>query len=388
MLMTSQTTVQSQPFAANNPRLLIVDDERINLELFNRIFEYDYDLHLASTGEEALEALRLQAYDAVLLDIMLPGMNGFEVLRHIRADAATADLPVIMISARSNESDMLHGLRLGANDYIPKPFSVEIARARVRTQIELKQMNDRHKQLIDELRTAQRMQERFYRIVSHDLKGPLTNIRMAQSILRDILEDDPTINEILDSVDVTVQDMQEMIRLYLDAASLQAGKLQTHLVSLDVRDELHAAAERLAFVAEKKGVRIEIAPLDHPQIVIADARLLGQVLGNLISNALKFSPDGGVVRLWTEGDAASIVLCVSDQGPGIPDSERQYLFQMFRQLSTRAEGGSDNGHGLGLWIVRQLVEMMNGQVAHRHHPEGGSVFMVALPCAHSSPARR
>ncbi len=377
MLMTTLHPLQVVSAPVIAPRLLVVDDERINQELLKRIFEYEYAIDLASTGEDALAALASTPYDAVLLDVMLPGINGYDVLREIRADALTADLPVVMISARANESDMLAGLRLGANDYIQKPFSVEIARARVRTQVEFKQMNDRRKLMIDELQAAQRVQENFYRIVSHDLKGPLTNIRMAQSILREILGDDPRVNDILDSVDVTVQDMQEMILLFLDVAALQTGKLQTNIVAVHVGDELRSAAERLAFVAEKKGVRIDVAPSNES--ALADPRLLGQILGNLVSNALKFSPEDSSISLWAENDGAFIVLCVSDQGPGIPEADRPYLFQMFRQLSTRPDTNSDAGHGLGLWIVCQLVELMGGEVTHRNAPSGGSVFMVALP---------
>ena len=265
---------------------------------------------------------------------------------------------------------------MGANDYIPKPFNADITRARVRTHVELKRSNDRRKSMIDELQNAQRMQESFYRIVSHDLKGPLTNIRMAQSILRELTEDNPSVSEILDNVDVTVQDMQEMIRMFLDVSALQSGKLQTYITTVNAHSEFIAATERLMYVAERKNVTLEVEPTNL--CVAADARLLGQILTNLVSNALKFSPEGATVRMWTEIERDYVVLCVSDQGPGVPLAEQPFLFQMFRQLSTRGEG-MDAGHGLGLWIVSQLGELMHGYVGYRPAPTGGSIFEISLP---------
>lgn len=345
--MTAQLPTDFAEPVDETPRLLVVDDEDINRELFKRIFSRDYQVTSVPTGEHALDALYEQQFDAVLLDVMLPGMSGFDVLRMIRERDETADLPVIMVSSRSQENDVVFALRLGANDYIGKPFSVEIARARVKTHVELKRMSDRRKQMIAELQEMREVQESFFRIVSHDLKGPLTNIRLGHSILRDTLSDQPDTLSLLDNLEMTVQDMQEMIRLFLDVSALQSGKLGVQYEPVSARDVLIHAAERMRFVAEKKGIKIAV--LGAAGYAHADPRLLGQAVQNLLTNALKFSPAGSTVQLWGEVEEDAVVLHVLDEGPGIPPAERAHLFEMFRQLSTRSTQG-ENGHGLGLWI--------------------------------------
>ncbi len=374
--MTAQLPTDFAEPVDETPRLLVVDDEDINRELFKRIFSRDYQVTSVPTGEHALDALYEQQFDAVLLDVMLPGMSGFDVLRMIRERDETADLPVIMVSSRSQENDVVFALRLGANDYIGKPFSVEIARARVKTHVELKRMSDRRKQMIAELQEMREVQESFFRIVSHDLKGPLTNIRLGHSILRDTLSDQPDTLSLLDNLEMTVQDMQEMIRLFLDVSALQSGKLGVQYEPVSARDVLIHAAERMRFVAEKKGIKIAV--LGAAGYAHADPRLLGQAVQNLLTNALKFSPAGSTVQLWGEVEEDAVVLHVLDEGPGIPPAERAHLFEMFRQLSTRSTQG-ENGHGLGLWIVRQLTELMGGRVTYTPLQEGGSMFNLILP---------
>jgi len=374
--MTAQLPVDLNYPVDEPPRLLVVDDEDINRELFKRIFARDYQVTLVPTGEHALDALYEGQFDAVLLDVMLPGMSGFDVLRMIRERDETADLPVIMVSSRSQENDVVFALRLGANDYIGKPFSIEVARARVKTHVELKRSSDRRKQLIAELQELRDVQDSFFRIVSHDLKGPLTNIRLGHSILRDTLSEHPDTLSLLDNLEMTVQDMQEMIRLFLDVSALQSGKLSVQYEPVSARDVLVNAAERMRFIAEKKNIAIDV--VGAAGFAHADPRLLGQAVQNLLTNALKFSPPGSRVQLWGEIEDDTVVLHVLDEGPGIPAAERSHLFEMFRQLSTRSTQG-ENGHGLGLWIVRQLTELMGGRVAYTPIQQGGSMFSLFLP---------
>ncbi|MDX2161932.1 MAG: response regulator [bacterium] len=376
MLMTAPSFISGSSVDEALPRLLVVDDEEINRELFRRIFHTEYHLTMAATGEEALHDLATDSFDGVLLDVMLPGMSGFDVLREVREQPGYVDLPIIMISARSQEADIVHALRIGANDYIPKPFSIEVARARVRTHIDLKRLNDKRKRMIAELEIVRDMQQAFYRIVSHDLKGPLTNMRLAHSILRDLFHDRADAQDILDHVDLTVQDMQEMIRTFLDIAALQNGRLEMQRECVSVSETLAGMAERVKYVAEKK----EIA-LHHDLTsgcVNADPRLLAQVLHNLLNNALKFTPLGGAVRLTALVDAGWVRFEVEDSGPGVAPHDQPGLFEMFGR-STPGTGDVELGHGLGLWIARQLVETMGGTIGYAPADVGGSIFWFTLP---------
>ncbi len=357
-------------------RVLVVDDDPGSRALIESILERDYDVAAVSSGAAALEMLHAQPMDAVLLDIMMPGMTGMDLLRSIRADQLLADLPVILISGRNESESIVAGLQSGASDYISKPFNVPILHARVKTQLALKQLNDAYKTKIEQLHQTQEMQERFIRIVAHDLKGPLTNLRMAQYLLRELVGDSEQVRAILDSTDATLNDMQELIRTFLDASEYRPGKMMPHPEDFNAAELVSKVIEQNAFAAEKKAIRVLFDP--EPLSVQADLRYFSQITGNLLGNAIKYSPANTTVTLTLETDGHVFRLAVADQGPGIAPEERDRLFQMFGRLSSKPTGG-ESSTGLGLWIVKILVEAQGGTVELECPPEGGSIFSVYLP---------
>jgi two-component system sensor histidine kinase/response regulator len=367
---------QTQTLNNAPSKLLVVDDDSVNRVLLKRIFEAEHTVVGASNGTAALELLEREKFDLVLLDLMMPGMNGYQVLERIRQNPALADLPVIIISAKSDNSDVVRGLEMGAHDFIAKPIHIDMARARVQTQLALKRLSDEHKQTIQELRIAQQMQDNFYRIVSHDLKGPLTNLRMAHFLLRDIVGSDEQLNTILDNVELSLNEMHDMIRVFLDVMMLQPGMLQVEIDCLRADEILQNVAGQYRLTAEHKTIHLQVEPTDVR--LFADQRLLNQMISNLVSNAIKFSPQNTLVTLWAEADGPQVHLYVSDQGPGIPLEERGRLFEMFSRLSPRPTG-AETSTGLGLWIVKQLVEAQNGHVGVEFPADGGSVFWIELP---------
>lgn len=367
---------QSQALNNTIPKLLVVDDDAVNRGLLQRIFENDYATVTTSNGAEALQLLEQEVFDLVLLDLMMPGIDGFEVLNRIRKNPALDDLPVIIISAKSDNSDVVHGLQLGAHDYIAKPIHIDIVRARVKTQLVLKRLSDEHKRTIEELRLARQMQDNFYQIVSHDLKGPLTNLRMAHFLLRDITGGDEQVDLILDNVELSLDEMHDMIRVFLDVMMMQPGRIQVDIDCLGVGEVLDNVVNQYRLTAEGKRIHLNLEPSDL--FVMGDNRLIHQMIGNLVSNALKFSPPDTTVTLWAERDGGWLRLYVADQGPGIPAGEGDKLFKMFSRLSTRPTG-SESSSGLGLWIVKQLTEAQKGCVGFESPPDGGSIFWVELP---------
>jgi len=357
-------------------RILVVDDDPANRKLLRRIFGEDYEVIAVEGGRQALELLDREPFHLVLLDVMMPVMTGFDVLAILRERTQLEDLPVIMISARADDADVVEGFRLGARDYITKPINVDVARARVQTQIALKLLADEHKRTIDQLRLTQAMQDNFYLIVSHDLKGPLTNLRMAQFVLRDLIGEQAEALSILDNVDLMIDEMNDMIRVFLDALAARPGQISTEIGTIAVADVLQNVSEQYALTAASKAISLNVAPTD--QKVRADARLLSQILGNLISNAIKYSPAGSEARVYVERSGTSARIAVADEGPGVPVEERGNLFQMFSKLSPRPTG-SETSTGLGLWVVRQLAEAQGGCVGVDFPDRGGSVFWVELP---------
>lgn len=376
MLARQRSLVKQVRPPTERARLLIVDDDEGNSTLLNHLLHKDYDTVVVNNGKLALDRIATQTFDLVLLDIMMPVMNGLDVLRHLRADEDTADLPIILLSARADDRDIVQGLREGANDYITKPLSLDIVRARVQTHLKFKQLADAHKQTIHDLQIAQEMQEHFFRIVSHDLKGPLTNLRMATFLLREMTSDQPSVQEVMENVDTSLNEMQEMIRTFLDVAALQPGRLEMNAECFTTREALRRVLEQYKLAAMDKNVHVHIEPSEAT--IYADLRLYVQVLSNLVSNAIKYTPPGTNVHIWMEGDERWTRICVADQGAGIPENERDRLFQMFSKLSTRPTGG-ESSSGLGLWIVKMLTEAMGGAVGVECPADGGSIFYVDMP---------
>lgn len=358
------------------PRLLVVDDDPNVHLLLRRLFSSSFALTFAENGLSALELLEKDPFDLVLLDVHLPDLSGFDVLRRARSAALTEDLPIVLISSLNENAAVVQGLQLGANDYITKPLDAEVVRARVNTQLALKRSTDERKQTIAELKLTQEIQENFTRIITHDLKGPLTNIRMAQFVLRDMLHDNPEAKSVLDNMDMTLTGMTEMLRVFLDAMETQ--QFEPQIEPVELCDLMTEVVNQHSISAERKRITLTLESCDFR--VRADSRLLRQVLSNLVSNAIKFSRLDTHTRLWAEACGMMIRLCVADGGPGIPADERDLLFSMFGKLSTRPTGG-ENSTGLGLWIVKQLTALQQGRVGVDQLPEGGSLFWVELPAA-------
>ncbi len=364
----------------SSPRVLVADDEPVNRVLLGRVLMRTCQVTEAADGTQALNLLENEPFDLALLDIMMPGLTGLEVLEHMRASPRMADVPVILISALSDTRDVVRGLKLGANDYIGKPFDIDVVSARVDTHIKLKRMMDIQKQAVAQLEAVQQMKDRLFRIASHDLKSPLANVRMAEALLRGFVNDDPTALDILDTLNSTVRHMNGVIEEFLDVAAFQSAGIDIHLEPVPVRETIMNVLAQYSMAAEKKDIALEVG--DLPGVALVDPARLAQVLTNLLSNALKYSPAHTTVTIWSQDHNQRVSIFIADQGPGIPVDERARLFTEFGKLSNRPTGG-ESSTGLGLWIVKHIVNLQNGSVGVECPPEGGSIFWVEFPAAAS-----
>lgn len=365
------------PVDTKHHHLLVVDDDRINRELLMHLFERDYEVSTASSGQEALDMLKENDdIDLVMLDIMMPHMSGLDVLNEIRESVKTKDLPVILISAMANTRDVVNGLRLGANDYITKPVDVSVVIARVKTQLMVKRLLDERQETIIELQKAETLRSQLFRIASHDLKTPLSNIRMAEHLLRKMIPEQPDTTQTLDSIKLTVESMGDIISNFLDMVELQTGRMDIKLKPIELKDVVYNVLTQYEIAADKKKIKLKMG--DVTGWVTADAARLVQVISNLVSNAIKYSPTDTVITVETEMKQGLGYIYVRDQGPGIPESEQDDLFTEFGKLSTRPTGG-ESSTGLGLWIVKHLSNAQNGNVGVTFPETGGSNFWISLP---------
>lgn len=362
---------------ANTPCVLIVDDEASNIAILDRLFRDTYRTVTCTSGQAALDLLASETFDLVLLDIMMPLMSGLDVVKAMRAEPRTAELPVILISARMDENDIVEGLTIGANDYITKPFRLAELRARVRTQLTLKRLQDERRETISELREAHDMKDRFLRIASHDLKGPLSNLRLVHYLIRQQVTEESRLFELVSTADSNLTTMQNVINEFLDLAALQSGKIDLRLDTISLNAVVADLVQQYRLNALKKDITIKTS---IEGMVHADKGRLTQALGNLVSNALKYSPKDSTVTICTELHEDRIRVTISDQGPGVPPDEHDRLFTQFGKLSARPTDG-ESSTGLGLWIAKHLTELQGGKIGVDTRESGGSIFWIEMPAA-------
>ncbi|HEX2622286.1 MAG TPA: response regulator, partial [Phototrophicaceae bacterium] len=213
----------------HSPLILAVDDEPANLALLERALCPNYRVIGVSNGYRALELLALAPFDLVLLDIMMADMDGIQTLERIRSNPETADLPVIIISALVDTCSLTRALEKGANDYLTKPIDIEVTRARVQTQTRLKFLEDERKRAFQRLEETQQLKDSFLRIASHDLKGPIHNIRMVASLMQRSASKIPDGMVLLEALETSTSVMETMIEDFIDLAVLQTGELNLKL---------------------------------------------------------------------------------------------------------------------------------------------------------------
>ncbi|NJO83537.1 MAG: hybrid sensor histidine kinase/response regulator [Blastochloris sp.] len=358
------------------PHILVVNHEDIVLVALRAILEPEYRVSAAKDLHEALDLLDRCQFDMAIVDDMMPHIDGLAVLRAVRQHPQLAHLPVSIYTTRSPWAISENGMALGADDYIIAPFNPTLVKMCVRKLVERKRLADENARLAAQLHEAQQAQVHITRIMAHELKGPLTNLRMAQFLLRDIIHDDGQVQIILDNIDLTLDGMSRVISTFLEFEELRASAVT--LKPTPVQPVIEQAAELHVGSAMQKMIRIHVLPTDG--VVQADPYLLAQVMSNLVSNAVKYGPHGSMITVGAEASDHTCTLFVADQGAGVPVNERHKLFQMFGRLSTRPTG-SESSTGLGLWIVKQLIEVQRGSVGAHFPDDGGSIFRVTLPAA-------
>jgi two-component system sensor histidine kinase/response regulator len=357
--------------------VLVVDDLPRNVQLVGSILtRKGYEVLFATSGEAALERLNARLPDLVLLDLMMPGMDGLEVCRRIKKDPRTLHLPVIFLTA-ANESDLAaKALTEGAVDFISKPFNTAELLARVRTHVDLKRTRDELERIISQ-------KNELMSAVAHDLKNPISSVRFSAFMLRDegLKAPDPRaelVDTILDSCDGLLKFIQD--RLERDAAESKLSQLQ--LEAVDVEEIIGQIIRQNLATAHAKQQSLTCAnDLTGLPPVRADFHALGQVLGNLVSNAIKFSLPGTSVRIEAaleQGTMDRMRITVHDQGPGLTVADCKDLFKPYQRLSARPTGG-ESSTGLGLSIAHDMITEMGGTIDFHSEVGRGASFWITLP---------
>ena len=362
-------------------KILVVDDDRLNRRILSRILLPEgFEAIEADSGENALELYAQKNPDLVLLDVMLPGMDGFAVCRELRTRYGAGAAPVIFITAKAGSDDVVEGLAAGGVDYLPKPIRAKEALARIHTHLQIRQLLAEQRLLVEQLSNANTAKNRFLGMAAHDLRNPLAAIRGLAELLRDGVVGTLTHDQLdlLETIHTASKQMLVLVNELLDVATIEAGELKIYPDTVDPLDLVEKAVYVANIEATTKKTKIAIVPHERPQPHVFDPNKIRQVVDNLLSNAVKYSPPGSTVQVEVESVAGSIVFAVRDQGPGIPESEPGKLFKDFGRPSVQPTGG-EKSTGLGLAICRKIVEAHRGTITAENQPERGCVFRFTLP---------
>jgi signal transduction histidine kinase len=366
---------------------LLVDDLEENLLSLEALLRRD-DLTLlkARSGDEALELLLRHDVALALVDVQMPGLDGFELAELMRGNERTRRIPIIFLTAgNADRQRRFRGYETGAVDFIYKPIEPDILRSKAEVFFELYRQRQQLAEQRDELeaqaealREADRRKDEFLATLSHELRNPLAPLRHGLDILHRA-PNGVRADEIRQMMDRQLAHLVRLIDDLLDVSRISQGKIELRKERIQVADIISAAVEisRPAVDAAGHALRIDL-PKD-PVWLEADHTRLSQVIGNLLNNAVKYTPEGGLIRLSARADGDDVVIGVTDNGIGIPRDMLSAVFQLFAQVDQhldRARGGL----GIGLALVRQLVLLHGGTVeAESAGLNRGSTFTIRIP---------
>ncbi len=389
------------------PSILIIDDVASNIQLLATALADFCEIRFALSGPEGLALVRQAPPDLILLDVMMPEMDGYEVCDLLKHAPETREIPVIFVTAKNDAESETLALNGGAVDFITKPVNIAVARARVQTQLAfqaqkhaLQRLNDELEQRVEErtlalkeaLRQAQVAQEaksNFLANMGHEVRTPLNAI-MGMSYILEKKIAAPELKLPITRVRQAGQQLLSLMNNIIDISALETKKAELDATTFDLLALLGTVEQSFQEEAEHKGL-ILVREIDHalPQRLHGDAHRFRQIIRNLLSNAVKFSHEGCItIRLKQQSctrQEVQLRLEIEDSGPGIRSEDQRRIFELFEQgdnSSSRKFGGT----GLGLPLVRHLVDLMGGQVGVKSDPGHGSLFWVNLPFEQVSPS--
>jgi signal transduction histidine kinase len=357
------------------PGILIVDDIPGNIQIIGNILkEYDYDIEFATNGKDALDWLETKNFDLVLLDIMMPEMDGFEVCEKITNSKLDNKPAIIFITAKTDMDSIVKGLELGAVDYIVKPFYKKELIARIQNHLTI--LRQRY-----ELQQANAFKSKLLSVIGHDLRDPIGSLKSYVDIYLELHPElDNKIKKFMHEVSGISESAFILLENLLSWAKSQTGIIACTPKNTDFKSVVSDAIKLLTSQVKKKNIRLS-AQIPENTLVYCDPELVSAVIRNLISNAIKFSYENGTVKIRTRKEIISdknmLVVSIEDRGVGIKKENQQLLFGKdfhFTTYGTKNEKGS----GLGLKICREFVEINGGKIWVESKKNKGTVFCFTL----------
>lgn len=364
-------------------RILIVDDTPLNVRLLSSILEIEgYSVVTATNGPDALKMVPETSPDVVLLDVMMPGMDGFEVCQRLRAQPESAHLPVVMVTALQDTPNRVRALEVGADDFLTKPVDEVEVLARVKTLVRTKRGRDELENAYRALQRSEGLRDSLSQMLVHDLRTPLTAMIASLDILLTSYRErmDEVQLELLEMCMNSCRHMVNQVSELLDVGKLESGALELNRESVTAEILIGNALSQVQSLARNRNIEIAEPVVDNVPEFEADAELLRRVLVNLIGNSLKFCPAGSHLAVGAKTQQESVLFSVRDDGPGIAPENRERIFDKWGQAES-SSAGRKLSSGLGLTFCRLAVEAHGGKIWVESEVGQGSDFRFTIPLA-------
>jgi len=354
-------------------RVLVVDDQPVNVQVVGAMLgKLGCEVVPAFDGPTALKRLKLRRPDIILLDVFMPGMDGFETCRQIRENQEWNHIPILFLSAADDKELIVRALAAGGVDYITKPFNHAELSMRLRTQLALKATHDRLQQLAED-------KDELVGIVAHDIKNHLGGIQISAQLLKDRMASlgDARLTPLCENICQSGSQLLKFVREILAGAAAEHGA-PSRPESVNLSDTVLEIVREYQEPARQKGLSIRASLAEADATVYADRQVLSQIFDNLISNAVKFSSPHTEISVSIHANGKLVECRVRDHGPGFTPKDKARLYGRYARLSARPTGG-EFSTGLGLSIVKKLVDGMRGELVCDSVPGRGATFTVRLP---------
>jgi signal transduction histidine kinase len=357
----------------------VVDDEPRNVLLLQELLESrGYTVWTAADGEQGLAAAQERGPDVLLLDVMMPRLNGFDVCRRLKADQRTAMIPVLLVTSLDAREDRLAGIGAGANDFITKPIDTSDLLLRVRNAVTTKRLHDEVSSQFRKLQELESARDTLTHMIVHDLRSPLTGLQAYLDLLRMAVAagaNDEVLEYARDANAMSGR-LKDMVSQVLDVSRMESGQMPVTPEDTDLVQLLPEAAASLG--PPPPTVRIVYQLPHHPVVVSCDRDLVSRTLVNLVGNAFKFTPRASEISIGLEAQNSHARITVTDGGPGIAAEHREMIFEKFAQAPLSRKGIL-RSTGLGLTFCKLAVEAHGGRIGVENGESGGARFWVHLP---------
>ena len=365
-------------------KILIVDDVMSNVLLLKILLTNEkFQVCTANCGNACIEQARKEHPDLILLDVMMPDINGFDTAVIMKKDDELKDIPIIFLTALNTPQDLVKGFQVGASDFLTKPFNKEELVMRVMQQISLVAAKRIIQKQNKELKATLNNRDKMYSVIAHDLRSPMASIRMVLNLVVQSTSADtvgPELYTLLDQANRESEEVHDLLDNLLKWTKSQTGRLNVVLQDLDLNDIIPGVVEIFEMIAQTKHITLDLQKTEAPLKVHADNDMLKTVLRNFMSNAIKFSPENSTIQILMANEGEFARVSVKDEGVGIAADR---LDTIFHKGETTYGTGGEEGSGLGLQLCQDFARK-NGGDCYVESVEGqGSTFSFTVPLLQS-----